>query len=180
MTSMIHHLYSPHSKGKNLHSWVPEENQDIIIGHPIARNFCWSSGIDTDMFNVPVQLKYIHLQLSCPQRTLRKWNNCIKTIIHSSIHSASIKSSLLLQGQISKRTYRTTKNWNNPCPHFVGYNDVLKWSQSIMSYLKCNDKITRWSISFQTVKFKLIKTKTNKQKSPATMRLVLLCTILHK
>lgn len=47
-------LLSP--KGKSRHYYQAPNSQ---------KKLCWSSGIDTDMFNVPVQLKYIHLQLSC-------------------------------------------------------------------------------------------------------------------
>ena len=87
---------------KNLCSLVPKENQDIIIRHSLARKMlCWSSGRDTDMFDVPVQLKYIHLQLSCkkknqktkkpnPRNTQEVKELHIKLVIHSSIHSFCI------------------------------------------------------------------------------------------
>lgn len=71
MTSMIDHLYSPYwGEGEgDGQIYIVESQRKIktfIIRHPIARNNCWSSGIEIDMFNVPMQLKYIHLQLSCP------------------------------------------------------------------------------------------------------------------
>lgn len=129
---MIKSPVLPFCLGESIYRWVPRENKNIIIKYPIARKCYWSSGVNSDMFKVPIQLNiYIYNYPEKKPNTLKKLNDYELnqlfthpfTLSASRCHHYSHKDKW-------KELLATNKEKNpNLTPHFVGYDGVLKWPQ---------------------------------------------------
>lgn len=173
MTSMIRSPVLPLLLRGNIYNLSPKGKSRHYYQALNSQKCCWSSNRDTDMFNVPILLKYI--QLSCKRKSTHEVT--IKPIIHSSIHSISKSHHYSQKEKWIKEPLATNKEkiqtLNPPHPHFVGYYVLLK-----MTTIK-GPRISWNAMTIMTTEAFNFKQNSNAWKNnSATMRLESLCTNL--